>query len=75
MGFPHPLQLPQPRLRDQVLEPCPVLCMRRPQNFPVVSFFQGNALLKHILLGPRGARINKVQMKPGFVMATLIGGT
>ena len=39
------------------------------------SFFQGNALLMHFLLGPRVAPINKVQMKPGFVMAALIGAT
>ena len=39
------------------------------------SFFQGNALLMHFLLGPRVAPINKVQVKPGFVMAALIGGT
>ena len=32
------------------------------------SFFQGNALLMHFLLGPRVAPINKVQMKPGFVI-------
>ena len=37
MGFPHPLQLPQPRLRDQVLQPNPDLCVRRSRNFPVVS--------------------------------------
>ena len=39
------------------------------------SFFQGNTLLKNFSLGPRVAPINKVQMKPGFVMAALIGGT
>ena len=39
------------------------------------SFFQGNALLMHFLLGPRVAPINKVQVKPGFVMAALIGAT
>ena len=30
-------------------------------------------MLMHFLLGPRVAPINKVQMKPGFVMAALIG--
>ena len=40
------------------------------------SFFQGNALLMHFLLGPRVAPINKVQMKPGFVIFFfLIGAT
>ena len=36
------------------------------------SFFQGNALLVHFLLGPRVAPINKVPMKPCFMMAALI---
>ena len=39
------------------------------------SFFQGNAWFIRILLGPRVAPINKIQMKPRFVMAALIGGT
>ena len=39
------------------------------------SFFQGNTLLMHFSLGPCVAPINKVQMKPRFVMAALVGGT
>ena len=30
--------------------------------------FQGNALFRHILLGPSVVPINKVQMKQGFVV-------
>ena len=36
------------------------------------SFFQGSAWFVRILPGPRVAPINKVQMKPRFVMAALI---
>ena len=36
------------------------------------SFFQGHAWLKRILPGPRVAPINKIQMKPRFVMAAWI---
>ena len=36
------------------------------------SFFQGHALLIHILLGPSVAPVDENQMKPCFMMATLI---
>ena len=36
------------------------------------SFFQGNALLIHILLGPSVAPADRIQMKPRFMMTTLI---
>ena len=36
MVFPRPLQLPPPRLRDQVLQPNFVLCARRLRRFPAV---------------------------------------
>ena len=39
------------------------------------SFFKGNVLLIDVVLGPSVAPVNKVQMKPSFVMAALIGGT
>ena len=37
MVFPRPLQLPRLGLRDQVFQPSPVLCVRRPRNFTAVS--------------------------------------
>ena len=42
------LQLPQPRLRDQVLQPSPVLCMQRSRNFPVVSTSSSRALSRNL---------------------------
>ena len=36
------------------------------------SFFQGNEWLVRILLGPRFAPINKIQVQPRFVMEALI---